>query len=427
MPEYDVSERQGDAKAKGRITTQEELETLLTSPAELDSYVERVVQDEMGDVNGLIKDAVADGVKAARVKRPGMFDPNEPNPEAVGADMDGKFGSMGEFLRTIHHSPRIGDHNDKRLKILGESEGDAGGFLVPEEFRTTLMTLALEEAIVRPRAFTMPMASDRLRIPAIRDTTHASNVFGGVSVNWTPESGTISASEPTFSQIALTAKKLTGHTISSNELLADSAVGLSALLTQLFGQAIRYFEDDAFIAGDGAGEPVGFNNSNNPALVSVAKETGQAADTIVWENLVNMYARMLPSSLGRAVWIANPDTFPQLATLQLSVGTGGSAIWINNGQAGPPASILGRPLVFSEKMNTVGDAGDIMFADLSYYAIGDRQSVTVASSPHVRFTTDETVWRFIERLDGRPWLDSPLTPRRGTNTLSPFVRIAARA
>ena len=177
--------------------------------------------------------------------------------------------------------------------------------------------------------------------------------------------------------------------------------------------------------GVGAGQPLGVLNAD--ALIGVAKETGQAATTIVWENIVKMYSRMLPSSLSRAVWVAHNDTFPQLATMSLNVGTGGSAVWLNNGVAGPPATILGRPVIFSEKCQTLGAAGDIYLVDFGYYLIGDRQSLEVASSQHVRFNTDETDWRVLERVDGRPWVDSALTPRNGSNTVSPFVNLAVRS
>jgi HK97 family phage major capsid protein len=197
------------------------------------------------------------------------------------------------------------------------------------------------------------------------------------------------------------------------------------LINEIFPEAIAWFEDIAFIDGSGVGEPLGFLNS--PAMVSVSKETGQAATTIVWENLVKMYSRMLPSSLNNAVWIAHIDTFPELATMSLSVGTGGSAIWLSNGVGAPPMSILGRPVIFSEKMETLGTAGDIVLADLSHYLIGDRQAIQADTSPHYRFQTDMTSMRFIERVDGRPWLQSAITPQTGSNTLSPFVQLATRS
>jgi len=355
--------------------------------------------------------------------------------EAPGSVMDGNFKRIAEYYAAIDWQTIKARSNgqaaswDKtteiQLKVLNESQGDAGGFVVPEEFRVQLLSLALETALIRPRAMVIPMTTLTVRIPAIRDTTHATTVFGGIQAYWTPESGSFTQTDPTFSQVRLDAGKLMGGTRVTNELIRDSALSLEALLNRLFAQALAYFEDDAFINGVGAGQPVGILNAD--AMVAVAKETGQVASTIVWENLVKMYSRMLPSSLGNAIWYAHMDTFPQLATMALNVGTGGSAVWINNGVSGPPATILGRPVFFTEKAQSVGTAGDIVFVDPSYYLIGDRQRLEVASSVHTRFNTDETEWRFIERLTGKPWIDSALTPRNGSNTLSPFVDLAVRA
>jgi HK97 family phage major capsid protein len=147
----------------------------------------------------------------------------------------------------------------------------------------------------------------------------------------------------------------------------------------------------------------------------------------VWENIVKMFARMLPSSLGRAVWVASIDTFPELATMALSVGTGGSAIWLNNGAEGPPMTILGRPVIFTEKAPSVlGTQGDISFVDFGYYLIGDRQVMSAMSSPHFEFNADKTAYRIIQRVDGRPWLQSAITPANNGPTLSPFVQLGTR-
>ncbi len=351
-------------------------------------------------------------------------------PAAAGATEG--FKSLGEFLVQMGCAVnpnlriRLGSGDDARLKTLGEEEGGQGGFLVPQGFIPELMKPVLEDAIVRPRARVIPMPLPTVTLPAIHETTRASNVFGGVSGTWVSEAGTVSSTtnEPEFKQIRLSVNKLTGYTRASNELLADSAIALEALLMQLFPEAIAYFEDDAFISGTGVGQPLGLLNAD--ALIAVAAETGQASTTILWENIVNMYSRMLPSSLGKAIWLANLDTFPQLAVMSLAVGTGGSAIWLNNGVAGPPMTILGRPVIFSEKPQTLGTAGDLYFVDFSKYLIGDRQTLTMSASPHVNFTTDEMVWRFVERVDGRPWITSELTPRVSSVTLSPYVSLASR-
>lgn len=315
------------------------------------------------------------------------------------------------------------------LKNAAASSGEpaSGGFLVPEAFRAELLSLSLEASVVRPRARIVPMETSRVVYPYIDDTSHASNVFGGVQGYWTPESGQMTDVAATFGRLALEAWKLTAFANVPNELIADSALSFEAFIRSTFPQALAYFADVAFISGSGAGQPLGISTAANAARVSVAKETNQPADTIVWENIVKMYARMLPQSLGNAVWVVSPDTFPELATMALSVGTGGGPIWLNNGVGGPPATILGRPVIISEKVENLGDKGDISFIDFSYYLVGDRQAMTVSSSEHFRFQNGETSFKFVERLDGRPWLQSALTPRNGGSTLSPFVTLDERA
>ncbi len=315
------------------------------------------------------------------------------------------------------------------LKNAAASSGEpaSGGSLVPEAFRAELLSLSLEASVVRPRARIVPMETSRVIYPYIDDTSHATNVFGGVQGYWTPESGTMTDVAATFGRLALEAWKLTAFANVPNELIADSAVSFEAFIRSTFPQALAYFADVAFLTGNGAGQPLGILTDANAARVSVAKESGQAADTIVWENIVKMYSRMLPQSLGSAVWVVSPDVFPELATMALSVGTGGGPVWLNNGVGGPPATILGRPVVISEKVENLGDKGDINFIDFNYYLVGDRQAMTVSSSEHYRFQNGETSFKFVERLDGRPWLQSALTPRNGGPTLSPFVTLDARA
>jgi HK97 family phage major capsid protein len=295
--------------------------------------------------------------------------------------------------------------------------------------RSEILKIALETSIVRPRARVIPMDSLTVPFPTIDSTSNASNVYGGISFGWAGEGESIDDTEDSvkFGQVLLRANKFTGYTTVPNELWTDSLVSLQALLDQLFPEAYGFQEDMAFFHGDGVGQPLGFLHAQNSAAISVAKQTGQAATTIVWENLVKMFSRMLPSSLGRAVWLAHIDTFPELATMALSVGTGGGPIWLTNGANGSPMSILGRPVYFTEKANTTGAVGDISFVDLGYYLIGDRMTMTAATSPHYKFANDRTALRWISRVDGRPWIKNAITPAKGSNTLSPFVKIAIRS
>lgn len=424
-----MQEGQFNDVVKAYARTVAEKDTELT--AQVKAETQRVLADylrENGNDEGL-RLMREGGVDAVTTSARAHF-----QPKALGAKYRAQeYGeTLAQFLIDI--SPKAymtADLAARRevLKNAAASSGEpaSGGFLVPEAFRAELLSLSLEESVVRPRARIVPMETSRILYPYIDDTSHASNVYGGVQGYWTPESGSMTDVAASFGRMALEAWKLTAFANVPNELIQDSAVSFEAFIRSTFPQALAYFADVAFLTGSGAGQPLGILTSANAARVSVAKEAGQAADTIVWENIVKMYARMLPQSLGSAVWVVSPDVFPELATMALSVGTGGGPVWLNNGVGGPPATILGRPVVISEKVENLGDQGDINFIDFSYYLVGDRQAMTVSSSEHFRFQNGETSFKFVERLDGRPWLQSALTPRNGGATLSPFVTLDARA
>jgi HK97 family phage major capsid protein len=356
------------------------------------------------------------------------------NKNAAGVALDGKFENIVDFLEVIHDraDTRIDDIRDKRTMIrnaMSSTDPATGGFLVPEEQRAELMQFALENAIVRPRATVIPMASLRAAIPFVDATTNSGSVYGGVIAYWTEEGAALVQSQPSFGRIVLEAKKLTAYTEVPNELRQDSQPSVEALLYRMFPQAIAWFEDIAFLSGAGVGEPLGILNAANTATITQTKEAGQAASTILWENIVNMYARMLPAALNRAVWLVSPNTLPQLMTTALTVGTGGAPIGMAmmNGQSAPTLQLLGRPVIVTEKVNALGGAGDINFVDFDSYLIGDRMAMDAQASTEYRFGNDVTAYRFIERVDGRPWVQSAITPKNGGPTLSPFVSLEARA
>lgn len=361
------------------------------------------------------------------------------NKAARGAALDGQFDNIGQFTQAISEHRNFTNHNElsslkDKVRTVTNSFGsevpDAGGFLIPEEFRGDMLQWSIENSIVRSRATVIPMSTLRVNIPIVDDTTHVTSVFGGITSYWEEESAALTESQASFGRIALDAKKLTIYCEIPNELLAD-AQALNAWLSQRLPQALAWQEDIAFLSGTGVGQPAGVIGS--PGSVSVSARSGQTAGSIIYENLVDMYSRVLPQSLPNAVWVASIDTFPQLATMSLSVGTGGSALFVGNGtptnaaSGAPPMTILGRPVIFTEKVGPLASAGDINLIDFSFYLVGDRQAMTADSSPHYKFANDRTAFRVIERVDGRPWIQTPITMHNNSSaTLSPYVTLAAR-
>jgi HK97 family phage major capsid protein len=349
------------------------------------------------------------------------------NASAPGAAVDKHFHDSVDYVRTIWHQTKMTDDIAEKLGTLRNAAGSVspsdGGFLVPETLRAQLLQIALEQAVVRPLATVIPMDSARVPMPIIDSTTNRGSVFGGMIAYWGEESAALQDANPKFGRVELDAKKLTGLSAVPNELLQDSIVSFASLIETLWPQALAFSEDNAFMTGTGSGQPLGFFGAKNKASIAVTRTT---SSKIQYTDIVNMYAQMLPSSLSNAVWICAPDALPQLLQMSLDVGTGGNSVFVVNAAGPAPMTIFGRPLIISEKAGQLGARGDVAFVDLSYYLIGDRQTMTADSSTDYRFGSDQTTFRIIQRVDGRPWLQSAITPANGSSKkLSPFVELAA--
>jgi len=385
-----------------------------------------------------VDDALAER-GAHRVNRPplgGVADGNGDGPRRIlnrqiaswagapGRQLDGQFADFGAFLRAVSPQGIARNGMPDVIRNLSSVEPSAGGFLVPEAFRAELLAVALDESIVRSRATVIPMASSRQVVPGLDVTSHESSFFGGVVCQWIEEGASFVDSGPKFGRVVLQASKLGLRSDIPNELLQDAVPTLDATLQLLFGQAMAASEDQAFLTGSGVGQPLGVLSS--PAVITVTKETDQPNGTIVYENLTNMFARLLSRSRRRAVWVASDECIPELLELSIAVGIGGSPVQVLNERDGQ-FYLLGRPIFFSEFMPQLGQAGDIGLYDFAYYLVGDRAELRIESSPHVKFTSDETVFRAVQRLDGRAWLQSAITPANGGDSRSAFVILGARA
>lgn len=344
-----------------------------------------------------------------------------------------KFASFGEQLAAVRNAGLPGGHVDPRLfnaaaSGLNETTPSDGGFLVQQDFSSTLLQDVMETGVLASRCRTQPISgnSNGIKINGVDETSRASSRFGGIVGYWGDEAAEKSASKPKFRKIDLQLKKLIGLCYATDELL-DDAAALGAFIDQGFRSEFGFILDEAIVNGSGAGQPLGILNS--PALVSVTKETGQKAKTLLAENVVNMYSRMFAGSRSNAVWLINQDIEPQLFTMSLAVGTGGVPIYMPAGGLSglPYGTLFGRPVLAIEHAATLGTQGDIIFADLNGYILAQKNGVKADTSIHVRFVYDETAFRFVLRVDGQPVRATPLTPAKGSNTLSHFVALDTRA
>lgn len=343
-------------------------------------------------------------------------------------DNEKRFASFGEQLLAAYRAAAPGGKVDERLTTraasgLNETNPSDGGFLVQQDFVTELLKRTYETGILASRAKKIPISTNAngMKINAVDEDSRANGSrWGGVQTYWEGEAEELTGSKPKFRQLELSLKKLTGLCYATDELLQDAAA-LESVIRQAFAEEFGFKIDDAILDGSGEGEPLGILNSG--AIVKVEKEKDQT-DIITVENLIKMWNRLWARSRANAVWYINQELEPYLYTLKL----GDKPVYIPAGGLSekPYGTLFGRPVIPLEQCNAAGEVGDIILADIGQYLLIDKGGVKAASSIHVRFLYDESVFRFIYRVDGKPIWNKPLTPYKGSASVSPFVTLAER-
>ena len=369
---------------------------------------------------------------ARRYINPSRVPSPEPlaDPTAPGAKLSGASwaASWGKFLHSLA-DPTV--QGFLRNAAMSERIPSEGGFLVPENLRAELLALAIESAIVRPRARVFPMTSLRLGVPVLDNTTQTGGVLGGLTFGMVAEGAAIPASGGTFMRTVLEARKFAGLIEGvPNELVDDGGPAFEAFIGPAIGHGWAWFEDDLFINGSpGRGEPEGLLSAS--CAISV---TRAASGAVQLADVAAMRRRIHPASIQRrtAVWLASSEVVGQLAGLSAAAaGTdGANATTVPVGptsgmglSAAPDGGwrLAGLDLIETGHLPALGTAGDLVAADFSAFAIGDRRAMTVERSQRgAGFTTDTSDFKITGRLDGRWLLRAPVTPENG-ETVSAVV------
>jgi HK97 family phage major capsid protein len=336
------------------------------------------------------------------------------------------FRNLAEFGTAVRlANPAAGNafRMDERLaaptNVVTETGDAAGSYLVPAEFRDEIISLVYDEGedpvlnLISPR----PTGSNRVAMVGSEATPWGT---GGVQARWRVEGEQMTPSKPALTPREVKLNELYAFVLATEEVLED-APRLQDLLTTESAAAIRWKAGDAFMNADGVEKPLGWLASD--ALVTVAKETSQTADTVVGANVAKMYARMINPQ--QASWLANSDILPTVMAMTTPLG---QPIWHPNYHDAPGGTLLGRPLYFTEHAQTVGDVGDLQFVNpKGYQAYKKQNGVTFADSIHLYFDYNIRAFRWIFRVGGQPLLSAAVSPAHGSNTKSHFVALAARA
>jgi HK97 family phage major capsid protein len=332
---------------------------------------------------------------------------------------------VGEFATAVAQAYTPGGQLDERLRVgaaptnFHYEVGSNEGAMVPPSFREEVWNAVEEYSAIWNDLQPEPTSSNA--VDFLRDET---TPWGstGVQARWRAEDAQMTASKLVTSPSTMRLHELYAFVSATNDLLSD-APRLNNRLTLKAGQAIAYSIDNAAANGTGVGQPLGWSKSG--ALVTVAKESAQVAATFVAANAAKMYSRLL--NPGQGIWYVNQSVLSQLFTMTI----GDQPMWY-----GPNATLrdtpdggmlFGRPVKTFQGCETLGTVGDVYFVNpMGYYAIQRQNQPEFAQSIHLYFDYNMTAFRWTVRVGGQPFLSAPVSPAKGSDTLSHFVTLATR-
>lgn len=445
MPVSVIDLRQKKAQlltAQQQIVDQADYENRNMTPGEIKQS--KALLDEAEHIANQIKQMEA----ADPSNRLGRHtDAANPNPgfggQYGGGPRDGGFSgplNFAEFGRAVKEASFVGGRVDSRLIMnapttySSEGVGADGGYAVPAEISQRIWEKVDNEDSFIKLTDNYSTTSNSMIWPADETTPWSSD---GIQAYWESEGKQLQESKVALENKEIKLHKLTILVPVTSELLEDYP-SLDAYLNKKAAEKIDFKIKQKMLSGSGVGEPLGILSSSS--LITIAKETNQAAGTIVAENIMKAYARMYAPCRKTAAWLMTQDAEPQLDQMMLRAlnmaGTDyvGGAIPLlymppSGLSASPYSTLKGKPCLPTQACPALGTPGDITFVDFKQYlTVTKKTGIRSEISMHLYFDYDLFCFRFIIRFAGQPWWKDVIQPASaGANTLGWAVAIAQRA
>jgi HK97 family phage major capsid protein len=321
------------------------------------------------------------------------------------------FESLAEFIHVARTSPQdprlsyVEKTDDGMQASMRTDDGASGGFAIPVQFRSQLLSLKTSPAIMRPNAFVLPpgeIPDGRLEVPAL-DQSSGTNMTGGVVVKWIAEGGLKPETDAKVRQVILQPQEVAAIVKVTDKLLRNwRAAG--QFIADTLRAAIAAAEDVAFLMGNGVGKPLGALNS--PSRIEISRTN---PGEITYADVLAMDETLF--GLGEsAFWVCSKRARTWLRQLK---NPAGYYIWHEDASTNSPPLLMGHPVRYSDRVPTMGNRGDLMLLDMGAYLIKDGSGPYVSFSEHLYFETNETLVKVFWNVDGQPWTRAPIKTEDG--------------
>lgn len=343
--------------------------------------MEKTVEDLGHEINRLERQAVIDLEMNTPTSTPVLNQPGTQEPTA-------KTGRSSEAYKAafwrVMRQKSVPHDVFNTLQVGTESEG---GYLVPDEYERTLIDRLEELSIFRQLAHVIRTDSGNRLIPVVATKGTATWIGEGVQY---PES------DDSFGQVTIGAHKLVTMIKVSEELLNDSVFDIAAYIAKEFARRIGAAEEEAFFTGTGVGRPTGILAATGGAELGV---TAASATALTFDEVMDLYYSLRAPYRRNAVFLMNDATVKALRKLK---NGSGDYIWHPSVTAGTPDTILNRPVYTSSFMPTLAaDAKPMLFGDLSYYWVADREGRVFKRLNELYAPSGQVGFLASERVDGK--------------------------
>ena len=318
---------------------------------------------------------------------------------------------------------------------LGTQKDPDGGYLIEAEFQTAIMRQQFEVGQLANDCRKIPIGQgkDSFKGLALDDNSRANGSrLGGIVAYWVNEADTATPARPKLRKVEFGLGKLMALGYATSELLEDAGQ-LAEIMGAGFAEEFAFMLDDAILSGTGTDRPLGILNSKVKATLVIPIETVvPQSQRIQFENVLKMRNAMPARFYGGAKWYLNQELMNYLPFMKVTLGTISYPVYLPGGDTGNAATtgqydmLFGRPVVPIEQCPGAGNLGDIVFANMQQYLIGQKGTSRLESSMHVRFLNDEMAFRATQRIGGMPLPNDVITPYKSQSgfQLSSIINLA---
>lgn len=224
---------------------------------------------------------------------------------------------------------------------LQVSKDPKGGYLAPTEFVANLIKFLDNNVFMRQLANVLPAMSSSvsLGVPSW-DADPA-------DADWTAEVPTSDISDDTTAAIGK--REFRPHLLTklvkvSMKLLRAGAINVESLLTERLGYVFAITEEQAYLTGDGAQQPLGIFTASSDGVTTARDTTCTSATAFTADEVIDCLYSLKEGYQRNATWVVSREFVKRLRKLKSGQG---EYLW-QPGLGGQPGSILDRPYVVSE-------------------------------------------------------------------------------